>query len=167
MSVKCLALVIFVVTTLAPDSLFADLDQGLIAYYPFDGDVLDHSGKGNDGTNHGATFSDDVPPALEACAGQSICFDGVGDHIVLDTPLPVNGGDYTIAGRQPPNTTINFWGGARSLTVNADAAVNVGGLPPNQDLGLALSMHAAMKLDLGDLEILIGAGAQAHGLSVR
>ncbi len=77
-----------------------------------------------------------------------------------------SGGDYTIAGRQPPNTEISFWGGARSLTMNADANVTVGGTPPTQDLGLALSTRAAMSLGLGDLEVLIGAGARAHDLSL-
>jgi hypothetical protein len=31
-------------------------DAELVAYYPFDGDIRDYSGNGNDGTNHGATF---------------------------------------------------------------------------------------------------------------
>jgi len=30
------------------------LTNGLVAYYPFDGDFKDYSGNGNDATNHGA-----------------------------------------------------------------------------------------------------------------
>jgi hypothetical protein len=33
-----------------------DVDTGLVAYYPFDGDALDYSGNGNDGTVVGAVF---------------------------------------------------------------------------------------------------------------
>ena len=76
------------------------------------------------------------------------------------------GGDYKIAGRQPPNTEINFWGGARSVTVDIDGAVNVGAPPPTPRLGFALSQRAGMSLSLDDLEILIGAGARGSSLSV-
>ena len=31
-----------------------DLTNGLVAYYPFHGDFNDHSGNGNNATNHGA-----------------------------------------------------------------------------------------------------------------
>lgn len=72
-----------------------------------------------------------------------------------------HGGNYTITGRQPPNSTIIFLGGAHTLTLNADATVHVGGQPAKPGIGLALSMRWAMKLDLEDLEILIGTGARA------
>jgi hypothetical protein len=32
---------------------WADLDDGLVAYYPFDGNADDKSGLGNNGTEHG------------------------------------------------------------------------------------------------------------------
>lgn len=77
-----------------------------------------------------------------------------------------SGGHYKITGRQPPNTEINFWGGARSVTVDIDGAVNLGGPPPTPRLGFALSQRAGMSLSLDDMEILIGAGARASSLSV-
>ena len=118
-------------------------------------------------------------------AGQNFCLSGwvyspdVGIQInrkprrnVLDVAEPrrginvfTGGGDLRITGRQPPNTKINVWGGG-SITLDADAKVSVGSVPRKQDLRLAMSMGWAEKLDLEDLEILIGAGAQAHGLSV-
>jgi hypothetical protein len=36
---------------------WADLNDGLVAYYPFDGDANDESGNGNHGTVHGATLT--------------------------------------------------------------------------------------------------------------
>ena len=103
--------------------------------------------------------------------GIEIIRDRPGTHIGVVEPrrtinLLGSGGDYTIAGRQPPNSEINYYGGARSLTVDIDGAVNVGGPPPTPKLGLALSMRAAMSLSLDGLEILIGAGCRAHELSV-
>ena len=76
------------------------------------------------------------------------------------------GGDCTITGKQPPNSEIHVWGGARSLTINADANVSIGGPAPIKDFGLALSMDAAMRLEVGNLEILLGAGARSENLSL-
>lgn len=36
-----------------------DLNDGLVAYYPFDGSALDESGYGNDGIIYGATLTTD------------------------------------------------------------------------------------------------------------
>ncbi len=49
--------------------------NGLVAYYPFDGDAQDHSGNGNHGTVHGATLTTGI-------SGQAYLFDGV-DYIGL------------------------------------------------------------------------------------
>jgi len=103
--------------------------------------------------------------------GIEIIRDRPGTHIgVVEPRRTINvigcGGDYTITGRQPPNADINFWGGARSLTMDADATLNVGGSPPTPKLGFAFSQRAALSLSLDDLEILIGAGARASSLSI-
>jgi hypothetical protein len=74
------------------------------------------------------------------------------------------GGNYKVTGRQPPNTEINFVGGARSLMIDADASISIGGLPDTPNAGLALSMRVAASLSVGNLDILIGAGARASGL---
>ena len=37
----------------------ADLNDGLVAYYPFNGNANDESGNGNDGEINGATLTED------------------------------------------------------------------------------------------------------------
>ena len=51
----------------------ADLTNGLVAYYPFDGNASDMSGNGNDGTVNGATLSAD----RHGVVGKAYSFDGV------------------------------------------------------------------------------------------
>jgi hypothetical protein len=48
------------------------ITDGLVAYYPLDGDALDYSGNGNDGTNYGATFVEDNPEWNQQANGESI-----------------------------------------------------------------------------------------------
>ena len=40
-------------------NVWADLNDGLVAYYPFNGNARDESGNFNDGTVHGATLTED------------------------------------------------------------------------------------------------------------
>lgn len=55
--------------------------DGLVAFYPFEGDAKDYSGNGNDGTIHGVQFSQNS----NGNPGLSAYFDGVDDYIeVLD-----------------------------------------------------------------------------------
>ena len=53
------------------------LNQGLVAYYPFDGDAKDYSGNGNDGVVTGATSTTD----RLGKEGNAYEFDGVNDFI--------------------------------------------------------------------------------------
>jgi len=48
--------------------------NNLVAYWPFDNDILDKSGNGNNGTNYGATF---VPGKIN----QSLNFDGINNYV--------------------------------------------------------------------------------------
>jgi hypothetical protein len=54
-----------------------DLENGLVAYYPFDGNANDASGNGHDGIVNGATLSDDQFGNPES----AYTFDGVDDFI--------------------------------------------------------------------------------------
>ena len=56
----------------------ADLNDGLVAYYPFNGNANDESGNGNDGVVNGATLSEDK----SGNPGRAYSFDG-DDKIVI------------------------------------------------------------------------------------
>ena len=58
----------------------ADLNNGLVAYYPFNGSVNDESGNGNHGDNNGATLADD----RQGNADSAYSFDGVNDYIYFN-----------------------------------------------------------------------------------
>ena len=60
---------------------YADLNNGLVAYYPFNGNANDESGNGNDGTVYGAILTEDRFGNL----GSAYSFDGVNDYI--STPV--------------------------------------------------------------------------------
>ena len=57
------------------------LQQGLVAWYPFDGNASDMSGNGNHGTVHGASLGTD----RHGVANRAYSFDGVDDWIDFNT----------------------------------------------------------------------------------
>ena len=59
----------------ASTQLPANLQQGLVAYYPFNGNANDESGNGNNGTVNGATLASD----RFGNVGSAYSFDGVSD----------------------------------------------------------------------------------------
>ena len=62
-------------------SLFAQIPtDGLVAYYPFDGNADDESGNGNHGTVHGATLMSD----RFGSANSAYFFDGNNDYVDID-----------------------------------------------------------------------------------
>ena len=63
-----------------PSSLLADLNTGLVAWYPFDGNASDMSGNGNHGTVNGASLS----PDRHGVAGKAYSFDGVDDFVQIE-----------------------------------------------------------------------------------
>ena len=78
------------------------LQQGLVAWYPFDGNASDMSGNGNHGTVNGATLWAD----RHGFAGKAYSFDGVDDNITIPK------GAYPIGG----GATFSFWAkGANDL----------------------------------------------------
>jgi len=60
------------------------LKQGLVAYYPFNGNAKDESGNGNDGEVNGATLVD----GRNGNSNSAYNFDGIDDYIDL-APLPL------------------------------------------------------------------------------
>ena len=57
----------------------ADLSDGLVAYYPFNGKANDESGNGNHGTVNGATLAEDRFGNVDSAYN----FDGVNDYITI------------------------------------------------------------------------------------
>jgi hypothetical protein len=71
-----------------PDSL----QIGLIAYYPFNGNAVDSSGNGNDGTIHGAVLVKN----RFGTANSAYCFCGTSNIVVNDNEkLRLNNTDFT------------------------------------------------------------------------
>ena len=68
--------------------------DGLVGYWPFNGNANDESGNGNHGTVNGATLTSD----RNGVANSAYSFDGVDDYIVTSNFLEVN-----------ENFTISLW----------------------------------------------------------
>lgn len=86
--------VVFIVSGI----IHADLNDGLVAYYPFNGNVNDASGNGNDAINHGATLTEDRfgnPDSAYEIAGNS---GGTGLNNWIEIPDIIDGfTDLTIS----------------------------------------------------------------------
>ncbi len=73
-------LVILVLTIICCINLTADLNEGLVAYYPFSGNPIDESGSGNDGTVTGASLTTD----RFGDENSAYYFDGDNDYIIVN-----------------------------------------------------------------------------------
>ncbi len=62
---------------ICPSIIYADLSDGLVAYYPFNGNANDESSNGNHGTVFGATLTTDRFRDISS----AYSFDGVDDYI--------------------------------------------------------------------------------------
>jgi hypothetical protein len=70
----------------------ADLNDGLVAYYPFDGNANDVSGNGNNGVVYGATLTEDRFGNLQ----NAYSFDG-NEHIQFNTPVVQHFPPYSVS----------------------------------------------------------------------
>ena len=87
-----------------PEIVYKELDykeDGLVAYYPFNGDTKDHSGNGNHGTNSGATF-------VSGVSGKALEFDGNDCVKVLSN---VYSDDMSLGLWIKPSVINNGWRG--------------------------------------------------------
>jgi hypothetical protein len=105
----------------------AGMNNGLVAYYPFDGDCADLSGNGHHGLPHGGVLFE------AGFRGSCASFDGVDDYVELPRMVEE---DFSVVFRvqttaiAPPGT--EWWQGLGMV----DAEVC--GLPPGGDWGIAL-----------------------------
>jgi hypothetical protein len=73
---------------------------GLVGYWSFDGDVLDHSGLGNHGTLNGGAFSSDVPAAIGAGGSlrlQGGIANGTAERVNVNANVSLNARYFTLA----------------------------------------------------------------------
>jgi len=86
---------IYLFMLVLPGPSHAELTDGLVAYYPFNGNTNDESGNGHHGTNHGALLSSDIA----SNANSAYRFDGIDDYIeILDADsLDIGLSDYSIS----------------------------------------------------------------------
>lgn len=71
-----------------------ELDKGLLAYYPFNGNANDASGNGNNGTPmNGAFFTTDYMGRPNRAAG----FDGVDDYIIVNDGGKLNADTISVS----------------------------------------------------------------------
>ncbi len=89
------------------------LTNGLVAYYPFNGNVNDMSGNGNNGTNYGATFTQD----RFGLTNEAIQFNN-GAYVLTSFFPPLGSASRTFSGwfNVPPssNKTLMYYGGTSS-----------------------------------------------------
>jgi hypothetical protein len=78
-----------------PSQLPANLQQGLVAYYPFNGNANDASGNGNNGIVNGATLTAD----RFGNANRAYNFDGNAQYISVQNSVTLS----------PLNLTISVW----------------------------------------------------------
>jgi hypothetical protein len=74
------------------ESSYADLNDGLVAYYPFNGNANDESGNGYNGVANGASLTND----RNGIANSAYTFDGDNDYIST-SPINVVGGSNQMA----------------------------------------------------------------------
>jgi hypothetical protein len=82
-------LTIITITLILLPQALADLDDGLVAYWPFNGNANDESGNGNDGLVNGPTLCED----RHGRPDKAYFFDGVDDYINIGNnvkpPFPI------------------------------------------------------------------------------
>ena len=75
-----------------PADCTPDLTDGLVAYYPFDGDTDDETGHGHHGTPHGVTLTED----RDGIANSAYAFDG-NDYIEIPYDIELAPANFTVA----------------------------------------------------------------------
>jgi hypothetical protein len=103
------------------------LKEGLVAYYPFNGNAKDESGNGHDGIVNGATLTTD----RFGWESQAYSFDGKNNSIKVSDHADLQLGS---------TGTVTLWGLARSNT-GRGAFVSKDGKSYNDDFGIGINLH--------------------------
>lgn len=78
--------------------------NGLVAYYPFNGNANDESGNGNDGTVDGATLTTD----RDGNTNSAYNFDGINDNISISDSDELSLSQFTISAWVDMNNKTSF-----------------------------------------------------------
>ena len=92
---------------------FGDLNDGLIAYYPFNGNANDETGNGHDGIVYGATLGTDRFGNLTS----AYSFDGVNDYISIT--------DTAAFGFKNQSFTVSLWAQVRDNDAGYESFVHL------------------------------------------
>ncbi|QQS54829.1 MAG: LamG domain-containing protein [Candidatus Competibacteraceae bacterium] len=104
--------VFFVLLMTTSPLIYADLADGLVAYYPFDGNANDQSGNNNHGIENGGI---QYQPGI---SGNAVKFDGVDDYIRVPSSSSLN----------PVNQlSISFWVKVEGFTNGWSPIIHKGG----------------------------------------
>jgi hypothetical protein len=124
----------------------ADINSGMVAYWPFDGDAADASGNGNEGTVYGAT-----PTADRFGNNNSAYYFEFGNYIVTEHGGPLGSSPRTIslwAKTPSANTQVMLvWGGGASnpgSDFRAELSYGAEGVSPDISYGaVTYAAHVA------------------------
>jgi len=89
---KLIVLLAILTNILSVSVLLADLNENLVAYFPFNGDTDDYSGNNNSGVAFG-----DFQYIDNHKMGKAIKFNGENSYIQIKNPLQVFDSEYTIS----------------------------------------------------------------------
>jgi len=115
-SFSSLIVILFVLTVFASDGL-ADLQTGLIAYYPFNGNANDKSSNGHDGRVDGATLTID----RFGSADSAYSLDGINDYIEAGNPADFGFNDQSFS--------ISMWAQVRANYLDNETFIGLDGGP--------------------------------------
>jgi hypothetical protein len=96
-------LIVITITLILLPHASADLNDGLVAYWPFNGNANDEGGNGNDGVVFGATICEDRFGDMDS----AYCFDGVDDYINIGNNV-----------KPPFPVSVSVWVNAKDLDAN-------------------------------------------------
>jgi len=118
-SIKGLQALLICLSLLVSSSIQAQVPSyvpvdGLVGYWPFNGNANDESGNGNDGTVNGATLTEDRNGVLNA----AYSFDGVNDYIVSNTQ------NFNLANQM----SVGLWVLANSNATDEDYLIGSGNI---------------------------------------
>ncbi len=113
----------------------ADLNDGLTAYYPFDGNAADKSRNGNHGTEYGGA------EYLSGVTGQAVRFDGTDDYIKVKSDKSLNpANQFSIAFWIRTDSNPETWS-----SVVCKEGTYINGLA-NPEYSLSLSSQGVIRL---------------------